>query len=92
MADLFEKLNEVSIEEYGMNPLYCVSRPGYNWQCGMKCTDIELQTLQDKYMILLIENKIRGGISSVMGDRYVQSDEKKNRFCLQMLTICVDWL
>ena len=28
-------------------------------------------------MILLIENNIRGGISSVMGDRYVKSDDKK---------------
>ena len=28
-------------------------------------------------MILLLENNIRGGISSVMGDRYVPSDENK---------------
>ena len=28
-------------------------------------------------MILLSENNIRGGISSVMGDRYVKSDENK---------------
>ena len=43
----------------------------------MKYTDINLQTLQDKDLILLIENNIRGGISSVMGDRYVKSDENK---------------
>ena len=29
-------------------------------------------------MILLLENSIRGGISGVMGDRYVKSDENKN--------------
>ena len=28
-------------------------------------------------MILLLENNIRGGISSVMGNRYVKSDENK---------------
>ena len=28
-------------------------------------------------MILLLENIVRGGISSVMGDRYVKSDENK---------------
>ena len=28
-------------------------------------------------MIFLIETDIRGGISSVMGDRYVKSDENK---------------
>ena len=29
-------------------------------------------------MILLLENGIRGGISGVMGDRYVKSDKNKN--------------
>ena len=43
----------------------------------MKYTDIKLQTLQDKDFILLLENNIRGGISSVMGDRHVKSDENK---------------
>ena len=43
----------------------------------MKYIDIKLQTLQDKDLILLIENSIRGGISSVKGDRYVKSDENK---------------
>ena len=43
----------------------------------MKYTDIKLQTLQDKDMILVLENIIRGGISSVMGDRYVKSDDSK---------------
>ena len=42
-----------------------------------KYTDIKLQTLQHKDMILLLENNIRGGISSVMGDRYVKSDDIK---------------
>ena len=38
---------------------------------------MNLQTLQDKDLILTLENIIRGGISSVMGDRYVESDENK---------------
>ena len=43
----------------------------------MKHTGINLQTLQDKDLILLLEKKNRGGTDSVMGDRYVKSDEKK---------------
>ena len=77
LACVFEKFITVSVNEYGINPLYCVSLPGYTWQCGLKYTGINLQTLQDKYMILLLEKNIRGGVSSVMGDRYVVSDEKK---------------
>ena len=68
---------KVSVNEYDINPLYCVSIPGYTWQCGLKYTGKDLQILQDKDMILLLEYFIGGGISSVMGDRYVKSDEKK---------------
>ena len=28
-------------------------------------------------MILLLENNIRGGVSTVMGDRFIKSDEHK---------------
>ena len=77
LADVFEKFIKISVEEYGINPLYCVSLPGYTWQCGLKYTGINLQTLQDKDMILLLENNIRGGISSVMGARYIKSDDDK---------------
>ena len=77
LADVFEKFVKVSTEEYRINPLYCVSLPGFTYQCALKYTDIKLQTLEDQDLILLIENNIRGGISSVMGDRYVKSDENK---------------
>ena len=77
LADVIEKFIKVSFEEYGNNPLYCVSLPGYTYQYVLKYTDIKLQNLQDEDLILLIENNIRGGISSVMGDRYVNSDENK---------------
>ena len=77
LACVFEKFLKVSVNEFGINPLYCVSLPGYTWECGLKYTGINLQTLQDKDLGLTLENNIRGGISSVMGDRYVKSDENK---------------
>ena len=77
---VFEKFIKVSqneFDEFGISPLYFVSLPGYTWECGLKYTNIKLQTLQDKDMILLLENGIRGGISGVMGDRYIKSDKNK---------------
>ena len=74
---VFEKFIKVSYNEFGINPLYCVSLPGYTWQCGLKYTGMNLQTLQHKDMILILENIISAGVSSVMGDRYVKSDEDK---------------
>ena len=75
LACVFEKFIKIFVNQYDINLLYCVSLPGYTWQCGLKYTGIKLQTLQDKDMILLLENNIRGGISSVMGDRHIKSDE-----------------
>ena len=77
LTSVFEKIIEVSQNEFGISPLYFVSATGYTWECGLKYTNIKLQTLQDKDMILLLENGIRGGISGVMGDRYVKSDKNK---------------
>ena len=74
---MFEKFIKVSVGEFEINPLYCVTLPGYTWQCGLKYAGINLQTLQDKDVILLLENNIRGGKSSVMGDRYIRSDDNK---------------
>ena len=74
---VLQKFIKVSINEFDINPLYCVSLRGYSWQCGLKQTEIILKTLQDKDMILLIENNISGGIGSIMGNRYVKSDENK---------------
>ena len=77
LTDVIEKFHKVSLEEYGNNPLYCVSLPGYTYQCALKYTDIKLQALQDKDMILITAKIIRGGVSNVMGDHYVKSDGKK---------------
>ena len=77
LADIFENFVEKSTLMYGINPLYSYSAPGYTWQAGLKLTNIKLDYIKDKELLLLLENNIRGGISSVMGDRHVQSDENK---------------
>ncbi len=76
LADVFENFIKISMNEFKINPLYCVSLPGYTWHCGLKHTGIELDYIKDPDMMFCIENNIRGGISSVMGDRYVESDDK----------------
>ena len=43
----------------------------------MKYSDINIKTLQEREIIFLTENFIRGGISNVMGFRYVKSDQNK---------------
>ena len=75
LADVFENFVESSTREY--NPLYSYSLPRYTWKAGLKLTNIRLDFIKDKDQLLLLENNIRGGISSVMGDRFVESNENK---------------
>ena len=77
LACVFENFMKVSVNEFGIIPLYFVSLPGYTWEYGLKYTGTNLQAFQDKHLIPTFENNIRGGKSSVMGDRSVKSDENK---------------
>ena len=75
LADVFENFVEKSTLEYSINSLYSYSLPGYTWKAGLKITKIKLDFKKDKELLLPLENNIRGGISSVMGPRYIESDE-----------------
>ena len=52
LACVFEKFIKVSVNESVIIPMYCLSLPGYTWERGLKYTGINLQTLQDKDLIL----------------------------------------
>ena len=77
LADVFENFVESSTREYKINPLYSYSLPGYTWKAGLKLTNKKLDLIKDEDLLLLLENNIRGGISSVIGDRFVESNENK---------------
>ena len=76
-ADVFEKFGKVSTKDFRMNPLDCVRLTLSTYQCALEYTDNILQILQHKDLILTLENNIRGVSFSVMGDRYIVSDDKK---------------
>ena len=69
-----EKFLKVSINKFDINPLYCVSLHGHTWEGGVRYT--KKNTILSRQRFFLTSEKIiRGAISSVMGDRYVKSDE-----------------
>ena len=74
LADIFEKFIKVSINEFGINPLYHISLPGTTWSNGLKYTKAELELIKNVDLFQMFENGIRGGISGVFGDRYIESD------------------
>ena len=81
LADVFENFVEKSTLEYGINPLNSYSLTGYTWKAGSKLTNVKLDFIKDEKLILLLENIIRGGISSVMGPRYTESVENTKLLC-----------
>ena len=80
LAEVFEKFIKVAAKKYGINPSKSVSLPGYTYQCALKYSDTGIQTLQDKDLILLIESNFGGVIKSVMGNRFIKSDDNKKTF------------
>ena len=74
LADIFGKFIKVSISEFGINPLYHISLPGTTWSNGLKYTKAELELIKNVDLFQLFESGIRGGLSGVFGDRYIESD------------------
>ena len=74
LTDVSENFVQTSTEEYGINPLYSYSTPGYTWKAGLKLTNIKLDFIKDKHLLVLSENNIQGGTSSVMVDQFVESN------------------
>ena len=72
LADIFENFIKKCLEVYKINPLYCYSSPGFTWKAFFKFSNTSVEYIKDHKLLLLLENNIRGGISGVMGPRYIQ--------------------
>ena len=68
--NLFVKLN---MNTYKLNPLYYFSLPSYSFDCFLKLSKVELDTIQDEQILKDFISAMRGGICGVMGDRYIRS-------------------
>ena len=88
LAGVFENFVEKATLEYRINPLYSYSLPGYKWKAGLKLTNIKLDFIKDKELLLLLENNIRAGISSVMGPRCIESDENTKLLYIGAINLC----
>ena len=74
LADIFEKFINVSKTEFGINPFYHISLPGTTWFNGLKYTKIQLELIKNVDLFQMFESGIRGGISGIFDDRYIESD------------------
>ena len=75
LADVFENLRNVCLNNYELDPTHFVSLPGLAWQACLKKTNVELELITDYDMLLMIEDRIRGGICHAI-QRYAKANNK----------------
>ena len=76
LADVFEEFRNICLNVYGLDPCYYYTTPGLTFDAMLKFTDIKLELLTDYRMLQMVERGIRGGISGVTGDRYINVNGK----------------
>ena len=69
--NLFVKLNVVTCK---LNPPHYNSLPGYSFDCFLKLSEVELDTIQDGQMLKDFIGAMRGGICGVMGNRKINKN------------------
>ena len=60
---VFESFRRVCLDNYGLDPSHFYTALGLAWKACLKKTGIKLELLKDPDMLLMFENRIRGGIT-----------------------------
>ena len=63
------------MENYGLDPAHYLTSPGLAWDAMLKMTGISLELITDIDMLLLIEKRMRGGISYI-AHRHAKANNK----------------
>lgn len=75
LADVMEHYRNICIENYELDPLWYYTAPGLAWDASLKISGIELELLTNLDMYLMVEEGIRGGISTIT-KRYAKANNR----------------
>ena len=73
LADVMENYRNTCTDNYKLDPLWYYTAPPLAWDAALKISKIELELITDPDMYLMVENGIRGGISTIM-KRYAKAN------------------
>ena len=94
LADIFLSFRDVCLTHYKLDPLWYYTAPGLAWDAYLKLTKVELDTLPDYEMILMIKAGTRGGVSSIMhryaaaNNKYMSNYNNKKRISIHQIFGC----
>ena len=63
LADVFEKLKNNSLKNYGLCPSHYLSAPALSWDVTLNMTKLESELIPDPDMYIFFEKGMRGGVS-----------------------------
>ena len=75
LAGVFENFRDMCLKEYELDPAHFLSLPGLAWQACLKKTNVKLELSTDYDMLLMVEERIRGGICHSI-HRYAKANNK----------------
>ena len=75
LANVFEKFINTCLEYYGLDPCHQFNSHGLSWNEMLKMTGMELELISDIDKDLLIEKRMREGISYIF-KRYSKANDK----------------
>ena len=75
LADVFKNFRNICLKIYQLDPAHFVSGPGNSWKACLKKTNAKLDLLTDVNMLLMFEQRTRGGICQST-HRYFEANNK----------------
>ena len=80
LTDVFENFRIICFKIHNLNLIRFISAPGLAWQAALKKTKVNLELLTDIDMLLMVENRIRGGICHAIHTYAKASDKYMNDY------------
>ena len=75
LADVFENFRDVCLKNYKLDPAWYFTAPGLSWDALLKVTKVELELITDYDMLLMLQQGIRGGVSTI-SNRFAHANNK----------------
>ena len=75
LADVFEKLRNINLKNYGLCRSHYLSAPGLSWDAMLKMTNVELELIPDPDMFMFFENRTRDRVFYI-SNRYSKANSK----------------
>ena len=75
LTDVFENFRNQCLKTYGLDPANFLTFPSLACQAYLKITKMKLDLTTDQEMLLMIEERVRGGITQVI-TKYSKANNK----------------